>query len=137
MHGRTSLLLAAAAACLALLSPATAGATTKPFAFTGGAQTFKVPAGVTSLAVDLSGAQGGGQNGGKGAHVSSTIAVTPGEVLVLYVGGRGGDPATGLGGFNGGGGAAQEPSGGGGGGGATDLRRSPYEYGDRLLVAAG
>jgi hypothetical protein len=80
----------------------TAGATTCVFAYTGAAQTWTVPAGVTSATFDVFGAQGG--DGGKGGEVKATLPVTPGETLQIVVGGMG--AASGCnhaGGFNGGG----------------------------------
>ena len=58
-----------------------------------GAYTWTVPGGVTSVAVTLAGGEGGpggGQGlpwgaGGRGATVTGTIAVTPGQVLSLEV----------------------------------------------------
>jgi len=115
-------------------------ATEQPFAasqtfnYTGGPQTYTVPAGVTSLTVDAAGASGGG-NGGRGARVQATLTVTPGEVLTLYVGGTSGGNAAG---YNGGGAAINA---GKGGGGASDVRRSATapstSLAERLLVAAG
>src|SRR5215475_12544765 len=83
------------------------------FNFRGLPQEWIVPNNVTSITVDARGAQGGGNGGyapavgGRGGRVQTTLAVLPGEKLVIYVGGRGGDlisPNTGgPGGFNGGG----------------------------------
>ncbi|MCS6905692.1 MAG: hypothetical protein NZ576_10005, partial [Bacteroidia bacterium] len=39
------------------------------FSYTGGVQTYTVPPCVTSITVDVRGAQGGGPNGGNGARV--------------------------------------------------------------------
>ena len=61
------------------------------FDFTGAIQTWTVPSGVTLIYVDAAGAQGGsgGTNiGGKGGKVSGIIAVTPGDVLQITVGGQ-------------------------------------------------
>lgn len=108
-----------------------------------------VPAGVTSVEVTADGGGGGanyetGETGGQGGRAVATIPVTPGEVLRIYPGGRGGDGTAqnggGAGGANGGGaGAAHARSGagGGGGGGASDIRQAPYGLGDRLVVAGG
>src|SRR5580765_5984710 len=81
------------------------------FDFVGHVQTWVVPNGLTSVVVDARGARGGGNGsiagaqGGKGGRVQTTLAVVPGETLVINVGGRGGDligPNTaGPGGFNG------------------------------------
>lgn len=115
------------------------------FSFTGSAQTFTVPSGVTSLSVDVQGAQGQTNAnsqavGGLGGRVVATLAVSPGEVLQVNVG-AGGSVAT-TGGFNGGAnaGVADCPSAsGGGGGGKADLRRSPYGFNstDVLVLAGG
>jgi hypothetical protein len=127
------------------------GPTTRAFEFTGAEQQWVVPAGVTSIDVDVRGAQGGGApagdpntSGGLGGRVQTTLTVTPGETLYIYVGGKGGDlvsPNTaGPGGFNGGGPGAIDnvdqnaPS--GGGGGASDIRRGGNTP-DKRIVAAG
>ena len=117
------------------------------FSYTGSIQTYTVPAGVTSIDVDVRGAKGGHASsfisqGGNGGRVTGTISVTPGEVLEIYVGGQGGDGTTtvaGAGGFNGGGVSGIFPGSysGGGGGGASDIRTAPYGFGDRIAVAGG
>src|SRR5690606_3841278 len=59
------------------------------FNFTGGLQTWTVPTGITEIEVEVAGAQGGSNSysrGGFGAVVKSKIAVTPGQVINLYVG---------------------------------------------------
>lgn len=115
------------------------------FAYTGSYQSYTIPQGVYSIKVEAWGAQGGGETGGKGGYATGDIPVTPGEVLRVYVGGRG---ATGTcvytsncmtGGFNGGGngGGSDVSSTGHGGGGATDVRRSPYDLASRIIVAGG
>ncbi len=61
------------------------------FNFTGAIQTWTVPSGVTLIYVDVAGAQGGsgGTNiGGKGGKVSGIMAVTPGDILQITVGGQ-------------------------------------------------
>ena len=106
------------------------------FNFTGAAQTFVVPARVTSLTVTAFGAQGNfrtvanNRPGGLGGVVTATLAVTPGEVLVITVGGGGQD--TNVGGFNGGGPAGAAGS----GGGASDVRRGST-LADWIVVAGG
>ena len=116
------------------------------FGYTGAAQTYAVPPGVTSIFVNVVGAQGGGSNsytpGGYAAGVQATLAVTPGEVLTLYVGGTGGD-----GRFNGSGATIPTPggyngggtgyTGAGGGGGASDIRRGGTALTNRLITAGG
>ncbi|MBL7701932.1 MAG: proprotein convertase P-domain-containing protein, partial [Ferruginibacter sp.] len=116
--------------------------TTTTFNFTGGAQTFTVPAGVTSLNITTLGAQGGsgatggngatGGVGGLGSRATGTLAVTPGQVLTIFVGGQGGAPTSG---FNGGGTGGNANS--GGGGGASDVRFPGATSADRILVAGG
>lgn len=111
--------------------------TTTTFNFTGGVQTYTVPPCVTELQIVAAGAEGGGPNGGNGAIVSGVIAVTPGQVLEVYVGGLGACPGAG---FNGGGqgtNAAGAGNGGCGGGGASDVRIAPYGLGNRVIVAGG
>lgn len=104
-------------------------ATSQSFAYTGSAQTFTVPAGVTTITVDAYGATGG--TGGYGARVRTTLAVTPAESLQVNVGGQN-SGATG--GWNGGG----SGSGNGlGGGGSSDIRQGGTALADRVLVAAG
>lgn len=102
------------------------------FSYTGSVQTFVVPSGVTSITVDMYGAEGFGALG-YGGRLQATHPVTPGEVLQVYVGGAGG-PTTG--GFNGGG-VPGSNSTYGGGGGASDIRRGGTTLNDRVLVAGG
>ena len=66
------------------------------FAYTGAAQGYVVPAGITSLNVQLIGGSGGESYGGgrstpviNGAEISGRLDVTPGEVLTIGVGGKG------------------------------------------------
>ena len=64
---------------------------------TQGAASFTVPAGICSLGLVGIGAKGGagntptgaqpGGSGGRGAVVSASVAVTPGDVLDVFVGG--------------------------------------------------
>jgi hypothetical protein len=148
---------AGAIALLTLALPARAGADqVLTFGYTGGEQSFVVPAGVSRIGVVAVGAPGergenfsppgpGGARG-LGARVKSVLEVTPGQVLFVNVGGPG--PA---GGFNGGGqgnGSNVFQGGDGGdGGGATDLRTCSRTallcplggstLDSRLLVAGG
>ena len=149
-----------AAMCLGLATGGSgiARATTKSFFFTGAEQTFKVPAGVTSLHVVAVGGRGGtgaanSNSGGFGARATADLAVTPGQLLFVEVGGNGSDgsaAAGGAGGFNGGGsggnsgdnGETNVGKGGGGGGGASDVRTDPMSGGEasvvsRLIIAGG
>ena len=132
--------LAAAASLIVAVAPAgpanassgcvtTGKATTCTFTFTGGTQTWAVPAGIHSATVTLYGAEGGtavggtvggvpvpGGAGGLGALVTGTLAVTPGTVLQVNVGQAG----TGNGGATFGGGGSAGNGYGGSGGGASE-----------------
>lgn len=122
---------------------------TTTFSFTGTPQTYTVPAGVTQLHIVANGAGGGTAVGvaavspGKGGTVSADLAVTPGQVLNIFVGGKGPSGTTTStftpGGYNGGGNSGQSAPNlsGGGGGGATDIRIGGTALTDRVLVAGG
>lgn len=115
---------------------------TYTYTYTGTPQSFTVPAGVTRVLIEAKGAQGGdgatggnsstGGAGGLGSSVSGILNVTPGQVLNLFVGGRGGTPA---GGYNGGGSGGSVNA--GGGGGASDVRLGGLGAANRILVAGG
>lgn len=114
------------------------------FAYTGSAQSFVVPVGVTEITATLHGAGGGigfdlvALSRAKGAKVVTSLAVTPGETLGVHVGGAGGDGTVstpGAGGWNGGG--AGGVDGGGGGGGGSDIRQGGSALTDRIAVAGG
>ena len=127
----------------------------KAFEYTGKVQTYEVPAGVTSITVELVGAGGGfgsWENArypekykpGYGGKMTATYPVTPGEKIYIFVGGRGTnatDTYQGEGGFNGGGNGNNTgtygPYCGGGGGGASDIRIGGSGLGNRVLVAGG
>ncbi|MDG1913732.1 MAG: glycine-rich protein [Crocinitomix sp.] len=102
------------------------------FDYTGSTQTYVVPGGVTSVEMDLYGAAGYGDLG-LGGRCKAELAVSPGETLIINVGGSGG---TGTGGFNGGGAAGGSASYGGGGG-ASDVRQGGAALGNRIIVAGG
>jgi RHS repeat-associated protein len=109
------------------------GTTTTTYDYTGSLQTLTVPAGVTSISVKVWGGGGGGNGGsngsggGAGGYVaSSSMHVTPGEVINIFVaqGGQGGiqGSAGGAGGWGyktGGNGSYATSEGGGGGGGSS------------------
>jgi hypothetical protein len=106
----------------------------KTFEYTGAKQSFKVPAGVTSITVVALGAAGSWSAGGcdsrfhgreRGGRVFAVIPVTPSQRLTVYVGGSRG--------FNGGGEAGAYYS----GGGASDVRVSSGGLRDRVIVAGG
>ncbi len=109
-------------------------AQSRTFDFTGGEQSFVVPPGVTSITMEVSGAQGGANwasNTNFGGRVTATVPVTAGETLLVYVGGQ---PTGTAAGFNGGGAG---DTGGAGGGGASDVRRGPGALADRIVVGGG
>lgn len=59
------------------------------FAATGQLQEFIVPTCITSLKITAFGAQGGSNDGGRGARMVGNFAVTPGEKLGVVAGKRG------------------------------------------------
>ncbi len=121
------------------------------FPYTGDYYDWTVPAGVSQIGFDVYGAQGGDggpsagglgsvKAGGLGGRVQGKLSVTPGNVLRIYVGGKGTNHSlSGVGGFNGGGSTAatsddnRRP---GAGGGASDIRTSSTLQ-SRLVVAGG
>jgi hypothetical protein len=112
------------------------------FTFTNAEQTFVVPACVTSIHIIAYGAQGGNGSaaGGLGGEAEGSYTVSPGETLLVYVGGAGTTTSTGGagGGFNGGANpmmcCGTAPS--GGGGGASDVRRTS-DLSTRMIVGGG
>jgi hypothetical protein len=121
------------------------------FDYTGGAQTWQVPGNVIKVKIEAWGAEGGSntlyspaKSGGKGGYAVGETTVTPGEILHIYVGGKGKSTTNrngGAGGWNGGGNggtsAADYNNGGGGGGGASDVRRGGTALSNRIIVAGG
>ena len=114
---------------------------TQTFNYTGGIQTFTAPV-TGNYTVTLFGAQGGnGLNttGGLGGQATGSLALTAGQTISVYVGGKGGN-AGGVMGWNGGGqggldvGAGQHA---GSGGGATDIRVGGTALANRVIVAGG
>ncbi len=102
--------------------PAAASADT--FTFTAAEQTYVVPAGVTAVRVEATGAAGAAPSfstGGRGAMVNGTVSVTPGQTLYVEVGG--------VGQCNGSGPATQA----GAGGGAADVRTTSVTDGGGSL----
>ena len=104
--------------------------TVQNFSFTGSMQTFTVPSCVSTISVDLRGAQGAiaptyFSVGGLGGRVVGVFTVTPGQVLNIFVGGQN---------FNGGGTGATY---GGVGGGASDIRTGGTALSNRIFVAGG
>jgi len=93
------------------------------YSYTGKEQIFEAPySGIYQFS--LSGAQGGGDNGGKGGNVTVSVSLTKGTKVSVYVGGQDG--------YNGGG-KGNTANGGTNGGGATDIRIN----GNRAAIAGG
>jgi len=111
----------------------------KTFNYTGGWQSWTVPAGVTSITVYMNGAGSGLRRGGR---VEGKLSVTPGKKLYLVCGGAGkGGSSGGTGGggsFGGGGtgGDGKSGAGGDGGGGFSEIRRDSTS-GTIVAVAGG
>jgi methenyltetrahydromethanopterin cyclohydrolase len=102
--------------------------------------TWTVPAGVTSITVKTWGAGGGGGagglnrpggTGGGGAFAQTTLSVTPGETLLIRVGGGGDGGTVASGGPN------RSGSGGGGGGFTGVFRTSVSQVNALIVVGAG
>jgi hypothetical protein len=116
-------------------------ATVVNFAYTGAVQTWTVPAGVTAITISVIGAQGAGSVSvadSLAGEVSGVLAVTPGQVLSVYVGGGGNES----GGYNGGGSGFGKNSSGTAinaqrGGGASDIRTGGTALSNRIVVAGG
>ena len=111
--------------------------TTTAFSYTGSAQTFTVPAGVTIVTVQSWGAGGGngpsGVTGGAGGYASGIVSVTPGEELTIIAGGGGhGWTAATSSAYGGGGPGAGSSVASGGGGGRSAVRRAS---GTELITA--
>ncbi len=104
---------------------------TQTFSYTGNVQLFTVPPLVTSLTIDAYGAQGTTAScaGGLGGRAQGTLAVTPGQTLLIYVGGQSG--------YNGGGTGGCLANCGGSGGGASDIRVGGNTLASRVIVAGG
>ena len=115
------------------------GTSNQNFAYTGAIQQFIVPNRVTSIQVNAIGAKGGtgarGQVGGAGANITTTLNVTPGQVLYIVVGGFPGQSATAKYGFGGTGGSGTNY--GGAGGGLSGVFTSATPAISNALVVAG
>lgn len=124
-------------------------AQTHTFTYTGSPQTYTVPAGIHYLAVDAMGASGGvddlfptfGSVSGCGGRTKCLLPVAPGDILKIYVGGKGPNSTEHIfvGGYNGGGSQGVTSAFGyvGGGGGATDIRIGGTTIANRVIIAAG
>ena len=121
---------------------------------TPGAYSYTVPAGCTSIGVDVRGAQGGNytgptETGGKGGCVTASVPVTPGQILYIYVGAQAGSGSgctgstggSSYGGGEDGGAGTTCGCGGAGGGAASDIRTIQGSTNaallSRLVVGAG
>ena len=108
------------------------------FSYTGTSTTYTIPSGTQYIEAELWGAAGGdyGPKGGRGGYIKAQIAVSAGQVLYIFVGGKGASPGycnVGGAGYNGGG---KGICGGGGGGGSSDIRlNKPYQ--NRTILVAG
>jgi hypothetical protein len=126
------------------------GTGTVTFYYTGSVQTWTVPPCVTSITVDVRGAQGANASdrlpsnatGGLGGRATGVLSVSPSQVLYIYVGGQG--SPSGAGGWNGGGaGGTSSPGGGcfggsaGGGGGMSDIRIGGTSWSNIVIAAGG
>jgi len=107
------------------------------FSFTGTPQTFTVPPGTTFVTITAFGAAGTGIGAmpGNGGMAAGTLDVTPGQDLILFVGGQGSPPFNG-GGFSSGGGYGYG-YGGANGGDASDVRVGGTGLYNRVIVAGG
>ena len=122
-------------------SPTPASGATK-FTYTGSQQKYYVPQSATTLQIDACGAQGS-NIGGLGGFIRSSVPVTGGSTLYVYVGGYGLDSLYGTtsAGYNGGGTVALWGNGGGG----SDVRimnggadgKNAASWLTRLAVAGG
>lgn len=135
---------------LFLISTNVHGQNSVSFGYTGTTESWVVPPGVTSVTLEVWGAEGAqpidrlptNGDGGLGGYASGTLSVTPGQVLYINVGGQGG--TDGSGGYNGGGAGGFGAAGegclggyGGGGGGASDIRLGGTTLADRIIVGGG
>jgi hypothetical protein len=123
---------------LALQKPL--GINTQTFAYTGAIQQFVVPNRVTTIQVNAIGAKGGtgarGQVGGAGANITTTLNVTPGQILYVVVGGFPGQSAAAAYGFGGNGGSGTNYGGAGGGLSGVFSSSSPA-IANALVIAGG
>lgn len=131
---------------LAFITPGNLYSQVSTYNYTGAAQTYTVPVGVTSINVWIWGAGGAGADrtgggnagaGGSGAFVKGTLAVTPGQVLQVVVGGRGTYSTTNgthAGGYGGGGTAYQNA---GSGGGYSGLFLTSVTFANARAIAGG
>ena len=112
------------------------------FNYTGTNQQWVVPLGVTQVFIDVFGAQGGTSitpgNGGLGGKMRAVINVTPGETLLLMVGGQ---PTSRLAvygnGGNGGSNSANVSNQSMAGGGMSGVFRTSITMANAIMIAGG
>ncbi|MCC6599292.1 MAG: hypothetical protein IT223_01300 [Crocinitomicaceae bacterium] len=115
------------------------------FSYTGAAETFIVPTCVLSVNIQVWGAQGGTSfyngnplAGAIGGYATGDLAVTPGQILGVYVGRQGASNNSPSAGWNGGACGGNGNNGyGGGGGDGTDVRVGGVGFSNRVIVAGG
>jgi hypothetical protein len=111
------------------------------FNYTGAVQTWTVPAGVNQIFIDVAGAQGGNYNlvqGGKGGKISCRMAVIPGTLFYITVGGQSSTNSAVFGnGGNGGTGANTSRNGMAGGGLSAFATANPLTQANALIIAGG
>ncbi|GKX28606.1 hypothetical protein SH1V18_10860 [Vallitalea longa] len=110
------------------------------YEYSGNYQEFTVPV-TGTYTLEVWGAQGGGNYGGKGGYSKGNYYLTKGDTARVYVGGQGGKySGTGYqtvpGGYNGGGSGYGDQRASGGGG-ATDIRIGGTTLINRVIVAGG
>ncbi|PIF77781.1 hypothetical protein CLU95_4960 [Variovorax sp. 54] len=152
MLAATALWLFAMPGAQAATAPCTPQAgfnTCVAFTYSGSAQTFTVPAGVSSARVTMWGGGGGGSltaggnsaNGGAGGFADGTVSLTPGTAMAVTVGQGGQNGGTGstYGRGGGGGGGANAGVAGSSGGGMSALWNGSTEFSTAAarLVAGG
>lgn len=118
------------------IPPTDVSPSTETFTFTGAPQFYQVPADVTQIQVDASGAQGGtpeGTGGGLGGRTQAVISVKPHDLVNINVGGAGNRATAGWNGGGGGGCCDRNAA----GGGASDVRINGLTLADRRVVAGG
>jgi len=133
-------MLAAAALLVAAGSAHADGIGTATFTDPG-QHSFTVPAGVTRVTVTAVGGRGGsgcfGWDGGRGAALTATLPVSPGEVLAVGVGAAGADCTLAQVTGGGGGGYSDDSRFAGGGGGASAVTAPVVPGFTSVLLVAG
>jgi Glycine rich protein len=128
-------------ATAAVTMPSAAQAAITQSFTTPGTSTYIVPIGVTQLSITAVGAAGGpwcaNGGGGRGALVSGSVPVSPGEQLTVSVGGVGATCAATNAGGVGGGGSSDTFAGGGGGASGVSAGPGAATPGSELVVAGG